>query len=183
MGYHYAVLGAGRQGTAAAYDLAQYGEAQSVVIADQDIGLAQEAAARVDVLLKRNLVQAKTVDVRDHAALVRLLRGMDALVSAVPYRFNLGVARAAIEAGASMCDLGGNTGVAGAGARRRSQSLWRFHHTRLWPDAWHGQYAGRLCYESHGPAAARAHLRRRPAAPPPASVRLPADFQHRWSQQ
>jgi lysine 6-dehydrogenase len=109
MGYDYAVLGAGRQGTAAAYDLAQYGEAQSVVIADQDMDLAQEAAAKVNVLLKRNLVQAKTVDVRDHAALVRLLRGMDALVSAVPYRFNLGVARAAIEAGASMCDLGGHT--------------------------------------------------------------------------
>ena len=109
MGYHYAVLGAGRQGTAAAYDLAQYGEAESLVIADQDMGLAQEAATRVNVLLKRNLVQAKTVDVRDHAALVRLLRGMDALVSAVPYRFNLGVARAAIEAGASMCDLGGHT--------------------------------------------------------------------------
>lgn len=109
MGYHYAVLGAGRQGTAAAYDLAQYGEAQSLVIADQDMGLAQEAATRVNVLLKRNLVQAKTVDVRDHAALVRLLRGMDALVSAVPYRFNLGVARAAIEAGGNMCDLGGHT--------------------------------------------------------------------------
>ena len=109
MGYNYAVLGAGRQGTAAAYDLAQYGEAQCVVIADQAMGLAQEAASRVNVLLKRNLVQAKTVDVRDHAALVRLLRGMDALVSAVPYRFNLGMARAAIEAGASMCDLGGHT--------------------------------------------------------------------------
>ncbi len=111
MGYNYAVLGAGRQGTGAAYDLARYGEAQSLVIADRDASLAQEAAARVNALLQRDLVQAEAVDVRDHAALLRLLRGVDALVSAVPYRFNLDVARAAIEAGASMCDLGGNTEV------------------------------------------------------------------------
>jgi lysine 6-dehydrogenase len=34
---------------------------------------------------------------------------VDAVISAVPYRFNLDVARAAIEAEASVCDLGGNT--------------------------------------------------------------------------
>jgi len=109
MGYNYVVLGAGRQGTAAAYDLARYGSAQGLLLADQDGDLAQEAAARLNSLLQRDLVRAETVDVCAHAALVRLLRSVDALVSAVPYRFNLGVARAAIEAGANMCDLGGNT--------------------------------------------------------------------------
>jgi lysine 6-dehydrogenase len=111
MGYNYAVLGAGRQGTAAAYDLAQYGEAQSLVIADQDAGMAREAASKVNALLPRDLVRSQAVDVRGHGAVVQFLRGVDALVSAVPYRFNLDVARAAIEAGASMCDLGGHTGL------------------------------------------------------------------------
>jgi len=111
MSYHYAVLGAGWQGTAAAYDLARYGEAQSLIIADRDSERAREAAARVNVLLQHDLLQAQAVDVGDHAALLRLLRGVDAIVSAVPYRFNLAVARAAIEAGASMCDLGGNTAL------------------------------------------------------------------------
>ena len=111
MGYNYAVLGTGRQGTAVAYDLAQYGEAQGLVIADQDAGLARGAASKVNALLQQDLVRSQAVDVRDHAAVVQLLRGMDGLVSAVPYRFNLDVARAAIEAGASMCDLGGHTGL------------------------------------------------------------------------
>jgi lysine 6-dehydrogenase len=109
MSYNYAVLGAGRQGTAAAYDLARFGEAQSLLIADQDVELAREAATRVNALLQRELVQAHAADVLDHGAVVRVLRGVDAMISAVPYRFNLRVARAAIEAGASMCDLGGNT--------------------------------------------------------------------------
>jgi lysine 6-dehydrogenase len=111
MGYNYAVLGAGRQGTAAAYDLAQCGEAQGLVIGDQETGLAREAASKVNALLQRDQVRSQGVDVRDHAAVVQFLRGVDAMVSAVPYRFNLGVARAAVEAGASMCDLGGHTGL------------------------------------------------------------------------
>lgn len=41
MGYCYAVLGAGRQGTAAAYDMGKFGEAGRVLIGDAD-----EAAAR-----------------------------------------------------------------------------------------------------------------------------------------
>ena len=32
----YAVLGAGRQGTAAAYDLARHGDARRVLLADRD---------------------------------------------------------------------------------------------------------------------------------------------------
>jgi len=46
--YKYGVLGAGRQGTAAAYDLAVRGEAASIVLADVDQGRAEAAAARVN---------------------------------------------------------------------------------------------------------------------------------------
>jgi len=109
MSYNYVVLGAGRQGTAVAYDLIRCGDAQILTIADRDMRLAQEAATRVNTLLKCDSVLAESLDVTDHDALVRLLTGVDVLVSAVPYRFNLRVARAAIEAGASMCDLGGKT--------------------------------------------------------------------------
>jgi lysine 6-dehydrogenase len=109
MGYKYVVLGAGRQGVAAAYDLLRYGQAQSVVVADREAELARRAADRVNGLLQSGVAESAVVDVTVENALVRLLRGVDAVVSAVPYRFNLGVAQAAIEAGASMCDLGGNT--------------------------------------------------------------------------
>jgi lysine 6-dehydrogenase len=109
MGYNYVVLGAGRQGTAAAYDLLRYGETQTLIVADQEAKLAQEVATRVNGLLQTDVARATTVNVTDRSALVRLLRGADAVVSAVPYRFNLGVAEAAVAAGASMCDLGGHT--------------------------------------------------------------------------
>ncbi len=37
---------------------------------------------------------------------------MDALLSAVPYYYNLDITEVAIQAGACMCDLGGHTGIA-----------------------------------------------------------------------
>ncbi len=109
MGFKYAVLGAGRQGTACAYDMIRFGEASSVVLADQSLELAQEAAARVNQLLETDKAVGIQLDVTDYPALVAVLTGIDAFLSAVPYYLNLEITRAAIEAGASMCDLGGNT--------------------------------------------------------------------------
>ena len=111
MTYTYAVLGAGRQGTAAAYDMARWGEAGRVVLADQDLVVARRAAERINRLLGQAVAEAAQVDVRDPAALVRLLQGVDAFLSAVPYYYNLDITRAAIAARASMCDLGGNTEI------------------------------------------------------------------------
>jgi lysine 6-dehydrogenase len=112
--YRYAVLGAGRQGTAAAYDMACCGQARSVVIGDYDLAVAQASAERVNRVLAKTggpagLVSAAQVDARDHAALVKFLGEVDSFLSAVPFGFNLGVAKAAIAARANMCDLGGNT--------------------------------------------------------------------------
>lgn len=109
MGFQYAVLGAGRQGTACAYDMIKLGQAERVMLADQSLAAAQAAAARVNRLLGTDRAMAVQLDVTDHQALVRTLTGIDAFLSAVPYYFNPGIAKAAIEAHASMCDLGGNT--------------------------------------------------------------------------
>lgn len=109
MGFRYAVIGAGRQGTAAAYDLLMRGDAESVVLADHDQQAAQRAVERVNGLAGGSRALAARLDVNNHAAAVNLLRGIDAFVSAVPYYYNLELAGAAVEAGASMCDLGGNT--------------------------------------------------------------------------
>jgi lysine 6-dehydrogenase len=109
MGYDYAVLGAGRQGTACAYDLIRFGEADVVWLADRASEVAQRAAARVNDLLGTDRARGMQLDVGDHGALVAFLRQVDAVVSAVPYWWNLGITRAAIQAGTHMCDLGGNT--------------------------------------------------------------------------
>lgn len=109
MGYTYAVVGAGRQGTAAAYDMAKQGDAEKVLISDISFKNAEKAVNRVNKLLNINIAEAKQVDVKDHSSLVDFLTGVDAFLSSVPYYYNLEIAKAAIEAKASMCDLGGNT--------------------------------------------------------------------------
>ncbi len=109
MSYTYAVVGAGRQGTAAGYDMARFGDAAEVRFADADPGAAHRAAVRVNGLLGTTACTAHRVDVEDASSLRAFLEPVDSFLSAVPYWLNPGIARAAIEARASMTDLGGNT--------------------------------------------------------------------------
>ncbi len=109
MGYVYAVIGAGRQGTSAAYDMARLGEATEVRVADADEAAARRAAARVNDLIGRPVATAHRVDATDPVALRAFLEPIDSFLSAVPYWLNPAIARVAIEARASMTDLGGNT--------------------------------------------------------------------------
>ncbi|HSB74617.1 MAG TPA: hypothetical protein VLC12_03155, partial [Terriglobales bacterium] len=63
MEFSYLVLGAGRQGIAAAYDLAKFGEAKRVTLADEDAGLAARSAERVNELLGRRAAASARLDV------------------------------------------------------------------------------------------------------------------------
>jgi len=112
MPYTYVVLGAGRQGIAAAYDMARWGDARRIILADRDLEVAQRAAERVDTLVGKGMAEPAHLDVTDLKAIERLLTGVDACLSAVPYVYNLEITRAAISARAHMCDLGGNTDIA-----------------------------------------------------------------------
>jgi lysine 6-dehydrogenase len=112
MPYTYAVLGAGRQGTAAGYDMARWGDAERVIVADYEPDVARRAAERINALLGKAVAEPAAVDVTDLEAVARVLEGADAFLSAVPYYYNLELTRVALRAGASMCDLGGHTGIA-----------------------------------------------------------------------
>jgi lysine 6-dehydrogenase len=85
------------------------GEGDSVVLADLSLEVAQAAAARVNELLGTDRAQGVQLDVTNARMVTSLLQGVDAFLSAVPYYLNLGITQAALRAGASMCDLGGNT--------------------------------------------------------------------------
>jgi lysine 6-dehydrogenase len=87
----------------------KFGDADSVLLADQSLAVAQAAATRVNGLLRTDRAVPAQLDVRDRPQVKAMLKGIDAFLSAVPYYLNLGIAQAAVEAGASMCDLGGNT--------------------------------------------------------------------------
>ena len=69
MSFVYAVLGGGRQGTAAAYDMARFGDASRVLIADLSLEAAQKAAKRVNKLIGREIAQAYQLDVTNRAQL------------------------------------------------------------------------------------------------------------------
>ncbi len=57
------------------------------------------------------MARAAQVEVQDEDAVVEMLKaaGIEVFISGVPYFFNLILTNAAIRAGASMCDFGGNT--------------------------------------------------------------------------
>lgn len=102
------ILGAGRMGLGAAYDLAHNSaDVQAATVADIDL---ERARAVVSTVGSAKLTPA-LVDVSDAAQVVALMRGHDAVISCVTYYHNLQLARAAIEARVSFCDLGGNNAV------------------------------------------------------------------------
>lgn len=105
-----AVLGAGMQGTAAAYDMARFGAA-AVRLFDHDGARAAAAADRINTLLGKVAATGAALDARDGAAVTRALHGAAVTLSGLPYYLNLGAAKAAIAAGSSFGDLGGNTDV------------------------------------------------------------------------
>ena len=94
--------GGGLTGRCTVRDLANGGVFDSVVVADLDRGLASAAAKAAGPKAK-----AVTLDVRQRAAVVKLLKGADVLVNAVQYNFNLDVMRAALAARVPYLDFGG----------------------------------------------------------------------------
>ncbi|MFL6256495.1 MAG: saccharopine dehydrogenase family protein [Pyrinomonadaceae bacterium] len=105
------VLGSGRMGLGAAYDLAHNSEGvELVTVADVDEGRARAVAET----LRDGRVRAAQLDVEDRARVVELMRGHDAALSCVTYLHNLSLARAAVEARTHFCDLGGNNTVVDA---------------------------------------------------------------------
>lgn len=108
MDFDYAVLGAGRQGVAAAYDLAIFGNAERIFIADIEYELAKKCVKRINDLSNRTLATPLELDVGNYDQLISKLEGVNSIISAVPYRFNIDVTKAAVELNANICDLGGH---------------------------------------------------------------------------
>ncbi len=90
------LLGAGKIGAAAVELLCGSGD-YDVLVADRDEASLEEAG--------RHASARAVIDVEDHAALVRIMQGRDAVLSALPYYLDVGVAEAACESGISYFDL------------------------------------------------------------------------------
>ena len=110
--YTYTVLGAGRQGTAAAYDMAVWGEASRVILADIDLDTARVAANRLEKMTGKPIFRPIQLDVRNLKAVEQIFAETQSALSAVPYYFNLEITKIAIQTQTNLCDLGGNTDIA-----------------------------------------------------------------------
>jgi lysine 6-dehydrogenase len=104
------VLGAGRMGFGAVYDLSRQSDVDRVTVADVAADRVQKVASRAG----NGKAVPVVVDVSNQRAVVDLMRGHDAVLSCVGYVLNEQLARAAIEARTNFCDLGGNNAVVAA---------------------------------------------------------------------
>lgn len=99
------VLGAGRMGLGAVYDLIHNSPAvKSVTVADYDLAKAQEVAAKVGT----DRVTAVAIDASDITAVTELMKPHDSVISCVNYWYNVDLTKAAIATNTNFCDLGGN---------------------------------------------------------------------------
>jgi lysine 6-dehydrogenase len=105
------VIGSGMMGSAAAYDMSRQEQVNSVTLADSDLQRAKDVAARINRITGDKKVRAVALDAAKEKEATRLMKGHDGALSAVPYRLNLGLAKAAISAGCHFADLGGNNTV------------------------------------------------------------------------
>ncbi|HJU88886.1 MAG TPA: saccharopine dehydrogenase C-terminal domain-containing protein [Gemmatimonadaceae bacterium] len=101
------VLGAGLQGSACAFDLLQNPEVREVRLAD----LRHDHLPDFLAPYSGKRLLPTVLDVRDHEATAAVMRESDAVMSAIPYYFNLDLARVAVESGTHFADLGGNTEI------------------------------------------------------------------------
>ena len=102
------VLGAGRMGHGAVFDLAHNSPGiESITVADFDVKKAEAVANHVAA----EHVNVHHIDVSNHSDVRELMKGHDSAISCVNYWYNVGLSRAAIEAGTNFCDLGGNNYV------------------------------------------------------------------------
>jgi lysine 6-dehydrogenase len=99
------VLGAGRMGLGAVYDLAHNSpDVEVVTVADFDFKKAEEVAAKVN----SPKVKAQQIDVSDNSKIVELMKDHDSAISCVNYWYNVELSKAAIATNTNFCDLGGN---------------------------------------------------------------------------
>jgi lysine 6-dehydrogenase len=105
------VIGAGKMGTAAAYDMARSPRVESVTLADLNQARANAAAGHANKLAGARKVRAAELNASWPRETAGIMRGHSGVLSAVSHSFNLGLCRAAIDCGCHFVGLGGTNTV------------------------------------------------------------------------
>ncbi len=99
------ILGAGRMGRAIAFDCINQKDVNRVIVADW----SEEQIVNSLTGIEDPKLHSTIIDVTNLQDVAALMDGNSVVISAVPYMFNLELAKIAVETGCNFCDLGGNT--------------------------------------------------------------------------
>jgi lysine 6-dehydrogenase len=89
--------------------MAKMGDAVEVLLVDSNESAVKSGVERLNKLLGKEVIRGLTADVTDEAFLRSELVGINSILSAIPYRYNLPLTDLAISVGANFCDMGGHT--------------------------------------------------------------------------
>ena len=104
----YVIIGSGRQGTAAAYDIVRFSSPESLTIIDLNLKNLNKCKSIIKKLTEFDIDIIK-LDINDRESLLKSLKGADIFLSSVPYPLNPYLTDIAIQSKTSMVDLGGHT--------------------------------------------------------------------------
>ena len=93
--------GAGAVCQHAVRDLVQFSDFAEIAVADRDLPAAQALVSE----LGDPRLDALSIDAGDQEALVRSVRGFDVVLNGLPWKFDMAVTRACVEAGVSGLDV------------------------------------------------------------------------------
>jgi lysine 6-dehydrogenase len=103
----FLILGAGKQGSACAFDLLREPTTEGVIMVDKSF---DHLPAFLRPLVGDRL-ELVTADFDHPTAMLGLMHRVNSVLSAAPYYFNLELARLSVDAGCHFADLGGNTEI------------------------------------------------------------------------
>ena len=104
------IIGCGRQGTAAAYDILLYQKPKNLLLLD----ISKDSLKLCNSKIKRVIsdstsVSSEVIDFQNTDKLISILSTYDIMLSAVPYPLNPLLTKIAVKSEISMVDLGGHT--------------------------------------------------------------------------
>ena len=105
---NYCVVGSGRQGTAAAYDIIKFASPKTLTIIDVSVESLNRCEETIRSLSDFDIKKI-ALDITNQEKMVEALQNIDIFLSSVPYPLNPYLTELAIKSKTSMVDLGGHT--------------------------------------------------------------------------
>ena len=106
---NFCIIGVGRQGTAAVYDLLRFAPINKLLLLDTNQNSINSCLKKIEHISNGINIDSKIININNRRKLISILDSYDIFLSSVPYKYNLMLTEIAVESSTSMVDLGGHT--------------------------------------------------------------------------